>query len=121
MLSLRTHLIRAALIPVCLLAARPVAAQDAASLPSATAASAPTPSTHDSARVVALACSLVQSLRPLRDRHGCRLERLVHERDGYLIHLVEIAPSGARSPGDRSIVRFQEGADTVIVTRIAAP
>jgi hypothetical protein len=115
------HDIRKILIPACVFAARSAAAQGAAPPMPEAEASPPVPSIHDTARATALACSIIQGLRPVHDRHGCRLERFVHDARGYSIRLVEVAPPGKRSGGDRSEVAFPEGTDTVIVTRITQP
>jgi hypothetical protein len=69
-----------------------------------------------------MACTTVQNLRSPAERHGCRLERLMHDSAGFTVRLVELAPKG-RKPLDlpRSIVRLTFGRDSVFVTRVAEP
>ena len=114
------HTISVALIPTCLVATRPATAQVVPPPMEAVAVSQAVPSTHDSARAVALACSVIQGLRPPGDRHGCRLERFGLDSGGRTIRLIEVGPPGARSVA-RSIVRLPDGADSVIVTRRPEP
>jgi hypothetical protein len=73
----------------------------------------------DSAQAVVTACAVVQAIRPLVERGGCRVERYRETRTEYILRVREQAPPGAAPLHfAESEVRFSKTEPSVTVTRV---
>jgi hypothetical protein len=73
----------------------------------------------DSAQAVTTACAVVQAIRPLLERGGCRVECYRETRTEYIVRVREQVPSDAAPlPLAESEVRFSKTEASVTVTRV---